>query len=373
MTVDFIIIGGGIFGVYTALYLTQQGQSGILLEKEPRLLSRASLVNQARLHGGYHYPRSVATAQLSHEHQSRFIRDHRDFIHASFDQFYAIDRFGSLTDGLQFRRFCDYIGAPLEEVVVENPFHAQRIANLYKTTEYSFDPVLLGNHYSEKISQNADIQLFTNTEIKQVEKNGENWEIDFLDKNKKVVQCKTPLVVNATYAASNAIHKLFDVPTIDLQYEIAEMVLLSVPQFANQGLTIMDGQFGSLMPYGLTGLHSLSSVAYTHHEVSKQELPTFNCQKAHQSCSPNLLAHCNHCHLRPSSNFNKMRSQLQQYFTEAVQFDFYQSLFTIKSKLRANSIDDGRPTEIRKLASAPDFYCVFAGKVQSIYEIEKVF
>ncbi|MEO0873531.1 MAG: FAD-dependent oxidoreductase, partial [Bacteroidota bacterium] len=111
---DFLIIGGGIFGVYAALHLAQLGQKVILLEKERQLMRKASIVNQARLHGGYHYPRSIATARMSDENKARFTADHKDFILFNFDKYYAIDRFGSLTDGAQFERFCAYIGIDCE-------------------------------------------------------------------------------------------------------------------------------------------------------------------------------------------------------------------------------------------------------------------
>ena len=62
---DYIVIGGGLFGVYTALHLAQKKCSVCLLEKEDRLFTQAAVVNQARLHSGYHYPRSVATADAA--------------------------------------------------------------------------------------------------------------------------------------------------------------------------------------------------------------------------------------------------------------------------------------------------------------------
>ena len=34
--------------------------------------------------------------------------------------------------------------------------------------------------------------------------------------------------------------------------------------------------------------------------------------------------------------------------------------------------EDEEKSEINKLHSDPDFYCIFAGKINSIYEIEKV-
>jgi hypothetical protein len=67
-----------------------------------------------------------------------------------------------------------------------------------------------------------------------------------------------------------------------------------------------------------------------------------------------------------------MLSQMQQYFSDKVQFEYWFSYFTIKSKLKASHIDDGRPTEIALLRENPRFYCLFAGKINSIYEVEKV-
>ncbi|RME98239.1 MAG: FAD-dependent oxidoreductase, partial [Bacteroidetes bacterium] len=113
---DFLIVGGGLFGAYAACYLADQGCRVLLLEKEKELLQKASIVNQARLHGGYHYPRSVATARMSDENKARFTREHADYILFDYEQYYAIDRFGSLTDAAQFERFCAYIDIPCRRV-----------------------------------------------------------------------------------------------------------------------------------------------------------------------------------------------------------------------------------------------------------------
>ena len=109
---DYIVIGGGIFGCYAALFLAEKGGKVALIEKENHLFQKASLVNQARLHSGYHYPRSVATAAMSDEHKERFTLEHKAFVHTSFEKFYAIDRFGSFTDPQQFERFCAYLNIP---------------------------------------------------------------------------------------------------------------------------------------------------------------------------------------------------------------------------------------------------------------------
>lgn len=178
--------------------------------------------------------------------------------------------------------------------------------------------------------------------------------------------------INATYSGSNAINRLFGVPDIQLMHEISEIAFVSSPQVKNIGLTVMDGPFGSLMPYGLSGLLSLSSVAYTHHKVSYDNLPSFDCQQVNIECKPDFPSNCNYCPAKPSSSYRKMLAQMKQYFSENTDFQYFHSYFTIKSKLKASYIDDGRPTEIALLHENPPFYCIFAGKINSIYEIEKI-
>ena len=370
---DHLIIGGGIFGCYAALYLARKGARVLLVEKERELFKKASIVNQARLHSGYHYPRSVATALMSDDNKARFTEEHRPFILFDFEKYYAIDRYGSLTDAAQFERFCEFIGIRCERVDGHQLFNYERLEALYLTTEYTFDPVLIGEYYKEKIAEQKSIEILPFTQIKKAEMVGGSWQVELQNlENEAIETIEAKSVINATYAASNALNRLFGMPDIDLMHEISEMAFVSSPQLQKIGLTVMDGQFGSLMPYGLSGLLSLSSVAYTHHKVSYDNLPTFDCQQRNPLCRPDFTADCNGCPAAPPSNYRKMLGQIRQYFSEKVELDYQHSLFTIKSKLKANFIDDGRPTEISCLHRNPDFYCIFAGKINSIYEIEKV-
>ena len=57
-----VIAGGGFFGCSIALMLRRRGWQPVIVEDSSDLLTRASRVNQARVHGGYHYPRSLMTA-----------------------------------------------------------------------------------------------------------------------------------------------------------------------------------------------------------------------------------------------------------------------------------------------------------------------
>ena len=371
---DVLVVGGGIFGCYAALYLAGKGRRVCLVEREQEMFRKASLVNQARLHGGYHYPRSLATAAMSDEHKERFTEEHRPFIHSTFEKYYAIDRYGSFTDALQFERFCERLNIRCERVEEHPLFNFERLEALYLTEEYTFDPVLLGAYYKQRVEQEPLITVRLFTEIASAQPDGTNWLVSLRHpggQDEQVV--RTPMVINATYAATNAVNRLFAVKDLHLTHEISEIAFINSPQFNNKGLTVMDGPFGSIMPYGRSGLLSLSSVAYTHHKISYDNLPRFDCQVPEDhSCTPEGPGICTTCPRRPASNARKMLSQMQQYFSHQVAFDYWFSYFTIKSKLKASYIDDGRPTEISQLCARPLYYCLFAGKINSIYEVEKV-
>lgn len=370
---EILIVGGGIFGVYAALYLSQKGHSVTLVEKEQQLMRKASIVNQARLHGGYHYPRSVATAQMSDENKARFTADHQDFILFDFKKYYAIDKYGSLTDAAQFQRFCDYIGIPCSLEKGNPLFNDNRLEAVFRTTEYTFDPLLIARYYAQRIHDDPNVRVLCYHEIEAAEVVASHWEVTLKNlANGHSGRLRAAKVINATYSAGNGVNRLFGMSEMKLMHEISEMAFVTSPQLARVGLTIMDGPFASIMPYGKSGLLSLSSVAYTHHKVSYQSLPTFDCQSQRADCRPDFTSICNHCDYRPATNYQKMNAQIRQYLSDKVELHYFSSMFTIKTKLRANHIDDGRPTEIAKLHKSPDFYCIFAGKINSIYEIERV-
>ena len=62
---DKLIIGAGLYGLYAALYCGKRGQQVEVLEIEQAPFTRATYINQARVHMGYHYPRSLSTAMKS--------------------------------------------------------------------------------------------------------------------------------------------------------------------------------------------------------------------------------------------------------------------------------------------------------------------
>src|SRR3954470_20833788 len=111
---DAVVVGGGFFGASLALLLQERVKSVLLLEQEPALMTRASYHNQARVHAGYHYPRSLMTAVRSRINFPGFLKDFAESIVQDFPAYYAVARTFSKVSASQFAHFMARVGAPLQ-------------------------------------------------------------------------------------------------------------------------------------------------------------------------------------------------------------------------------------------------------------------
>lgn len=136
----------------------------------------------------------------------------------------------------------------------------------------------------------------------------------------------------------------------------------------------MDGPFFSIMPFGKTGLHSLTSVTFTPHMTSYDSVPTFPCQnQVHKAfCSPHQLGNCNDCPAKPESAWPYMSNLARKYMNEEYGFSYRKSLFSMKPILKASEIDDSRPTVIKQYSSNPTFISVLSGKINTVYDLDEV-
>ena len=89
---DKIILGAGIFGLYAALKSIEKGQRVLVLQYDSAPFKRASYINQARVHNGYHYPRSYSTAIKSAAYYQQFVNDYGFAIFKDFKKIYATSK-----------------------------------------------------------------------------------------------------------------------------------------------------------------------------------------------------------------------------------------------------------------------------------------
>ena len=189
-------------------------------------------------------------------------------------------------------------------------------------------------------------------------------------------RCDMAFILNSTYASVNQIIDItegIDKEYFKIKYELCEIILCDVNEkLKNVGITVMDGPFFSIMPFGKTGLHSLTSVTFTPHEASKDVVPTFACQqKSNGFCQAGNLGNCNDCPAKPASAWPYMSGLAKKYLKEEFGFTYKQSLFSMKPVLASSEIDDSRPTIIRECNTNPTFISVLSGKINTVYDLDE--
>ncbi|GIW65406.1 MAG: hypothetical protein KatS3mg093_385 [Candidatus Parcubacteria bacterium] len=349
-----IIIGAGFYGCEIALFLKNKGYKDItILEKENELLTKASYINQARVHNGYHYPRDFLTAYRSHENFHRFIKDYNFAIDDSFTKIYAIAKINSKTSSLQFERFIKKIGAPIRKAKKEyrDLFNPQLIEEVYETKEVAFDAKKLRIYFQKKLKQN-NIPILFNTFVKKIE-NKKNKLI--LTTNKETY--KADYVFNVTYAGLNYILKNSNLPILPLKQELTEIALITAPkELEGLGITVMDGPFFSTMPFPAKNCYSLTHVRYTPHSYWI-DLENY--------VNPHLFKKTH----KPKSNYLFMIKDAQRYLPSLSNTKYLKSLFTIKTLLLEKEEDDGRPILFAKDYGLKNFFIILGGKIDNIYDI----
>ncbi len=371
MMYDKIIIGAGLYGLYSALFCCRRGQRVVVLECDPEPFKRATYINQARIHNGYHYPRSISTALKSAGYFERFSKDYEFCINREFDQIYATSSSFSWTDGTQFKDFCSAAGIPCEEVHAGNFFKPGVCDGAFRTREYTYDAALLRDFFLSELGKYSElVKLEYSIRICRIEKTDESYTI-FTEDGRSY---ESGYVLNATYAGTNQILELAGFGRFKIKYELCEIILCEAnDKLTDYGFTVMDGPFFSIMPFGKTGYHSLTSVTFTPHITSYAELPAFPCQeKSNGYCTSLRLGNCNDCPAKPNTAFPYMSSLAKKYLLDDYDFKYIRSLFSMKPILMSSEIDDSRPTIIKKYSTNPTFVGVLSGKINTVYDLDEV-
>lgn len=372
--VDKIIIGAGIYGVYAALYLAKKEPKSriLIIECEKEALLRATYANQARVHMGYHYPRSFSTAKKTSDYFYRFVEEFGFCINKSFDQIYAISSRFSWTNARQFERFCESVKIPCRKVDPAKYFSDAMVEGAYLTKEYTYDAGQLRTYLAAKILSYKNVEILYSVHPVAAEINDEFYYITLSNGS----LYKTRFIINATYSSTNILNKLFGCDTFKVKYELCEVILCNLSRPGENtvecGFTVMDGPFFSIMPFGNTGMHSLTSVTFTPHKISYDVVPKFKCmEKEGALCKEDFLANCNDCQFHQESAWRYMHGLAKKYLRNDYEIQFIDSVFSIKPILSNTEIDDSRPTVIKILNEKPMFLSVLSGKVSTIYDLEE--
>ena len=356
---DTIIIGGGFYGLRIAQYLIEElGQSSVLiLEKEAEVMQRASYNNQARVHNGYHYPRSVLTALRSRVNMPVFFAEYQPLVVCNFTKYYGVARNFSKVSARQFVRFYERIGAPITSSEHgEEYFDKMLIEEVFEVQEYAFNSRVLKETLLKKL---ADLKVL-------VRKSEEVLSVCRCNDGIEVVTTKrrynATFVLNTTYSSINAINRNSGLPIIPFKHELTEMCLVKIPaELQGTAFTIMCGPFFSLMPFPDKGLYTLSHVRYTPHtewyDTEGYVLDSYNYLKANTRVT----------------KFPQMIADIKRYMPLAKKIEYSgESLWEIKTVLPQSEGDDSRPILYKSdHGGIKNYVCIMGGKIDNVYDVFK--
>lgn len=354
---DAVIIGGGFYGLRIAQFLYDElGFRKIrIIEKDKSVMQRASYNNQARVHGGYHYPRSVLTAVRSKVNLPIFAAEYEDSIVSDFVKYYAVAKNFSQVTANQFLRFFKHIDAEISPAPeARKYFTPQLIEEVFLVQEFAFNAAKLKKSLLKNLSLRGGIKICTDEEVQKVSKNISGLEVIT---SKSSYQAKR--VLNTAYSSINKVNLRSKLPIIPLKHELTELCLVEIPPaLRNKAFTVMCGPFFSLMPFPPRNLTTLSHVRYTPHSEWYDDDKGLG--SAHYSGTQ-----------KPRSHFAHMLADVKRFMVEGHQIKHTgDSLWEVKTVLPQSEADDSRPILFRAHhGGLKNYICIMGGKIDNIYDV----
>ena len=329
-----LVIGGGVFGLTSAIELSNNGYLVDVKEKSNTIMGGASSINQYRLHKGYHYPRSKETAQECLDGLYSFKRKYEDcVVNGDITHMYSIASEDSLINGDEYKEFLDDMKLSYKEREPMPNCDLTIVAD-----EELFCPKKLTESLEKKI-QSSYINVELNTEVIDLE----YWKKEY------------DVVVIATYSDIN---QLLDDKKW-YQFELCEKPVVKLPKiFENTSIVIMDGPFMCLDPYQ-DEYHVLGNVKEAIHVWNEGTEP-FWPHEYTKYLNKGLIKN-------PKPELTKIdkfiESGVKYFGDEFADLEHIGSMYTFRAVLANRDHDDARPTLVNH--EGDNVYTLFSGKIDT--------
>ena len=349
------VVGAGFFGLSAAAYLANKGFGVEVFERNDHSMTEASRLNQARVHGGYHYPRALQTAARCRVNYSRFHKEFSSAIGERFLSTYAIAQ-DSKVSAVKFEKFAQLIGAPLHEMPKNlwNEFDPRQIERGWIVEETAFDATKLRDLLLNKLSD-LEVKIHYGVAVASVKTNtspnvgGETASLTLVNGERREFYS----AVIATYGQK--LDNFSENPlTANLLFEICELVSIRPPsRFEDIAVTVMDGPYWSMTPWPAFDSSVLTHVRFTPHTRFSDPI------EAQEFLESGAMISRADLMIRDASRYLPLISQSQ----------ILESKYVIKAILPKRDYDDARPviygTHQRVLS-------IVGSKIDNIYELEPV-
>lgn len=225
------VLGAGFYGCHIAASLLADGHEVEVWDIADHIFAGASGAIPARLHLGFHYPRSRLTRAACQDHSERFMAEYGGLTSGVPINLYAIASAYSLVD---FDQYLATLRGEVDFVPVHDPreFGLRGVEGAVLTGERHIVTRLARTHFERVLAGRVHFEARAH----DLDSHQWDWTVD------------------CTFGANSD-------AGVD-RYEPCLVVILSGP--VDRAVTIMDGPFGSIYPWDEElGLCSLSSARWT--------------------------------------------------------------------------------------------------------------
>ena len=346
------VIGAGFYGLVLAENLAKAGASVQIYESTTKLGQGASWANQARTHGGYHYPRDVRTGARSRRGLTRFTNDFGSSVVDDFAMLYGIARNNSKVTTSQFEAFCRRIEAPYTKPSEEATglFNEDWIAGVYQVKEPAFNSDILLDEARQRALASGAL-LYLGEAVEKVTEGTETLKVS--------LKCGTTesvdFVLDCTYSKLGTLFEPAKSLSAAIKIERAEICIVAVPKHLDPiGITVMDGPFFSLMPFPTRDSHSFTHVSYTPRRTRPAEL--------------------GRSEEEDTSAFLRMQLDALKYVPAMAEVKHKDSIFTDKAILVSSELDDARPVMIHEAGIRKRYISILGSKIDTVYDaVDSIF
>jgi len=338
------IIGAGIFGLESAKQFSQRGFHVTVYERNDEILNEGTANSVLRLHLGLHYPRDTDTALQSIIGYGQFLEHYREFVNLNFENYYAISRSDSKIDEKQFISFAEKVGISITEVpsstLHDLGFDSSKISAAWKCEEGVIDISTLRAHFQQILKNN--VEFHKSCEVTKVSPTNDKWIIE--DSHGRVEEFD--YIVQATYGTDRIATPL-EISSTRL-YEYHKTLALEVKcKVANFGLTVIDGDFITVLPKGFEDSlliygpnpSVLQRSTGTHFPRAWEDETTFNLQDS----AKNIV------------------DRLREWFPRIGEVEIVKLLTTVRSIQPNMQSTDKRVSSVRE--PAKNYFIVWSGKI----------
>lgn len=336
-----VVIGAGIHGLTASLALAARGAAVTLVERHARVLSGTSAATHNRAHRGYHYPRSLETADECLRGFSFFEQQFPEAIAFPAQNVYAIAAEGSHSSPDEFLAFCRAAKLECDSIANEHGWwSSQAIAEAFLVREGVFNLKVLSARLVRALADKA-VDLRPNHRVTGIDRRSSGYRISG-EQGREAWSVDCDVVVSATYGHANNVMAMAGVQGDQTLYRLQLTEVLVLDGAADApALTVMDGPYASLMPHASSpGRHLLYDVVYS--VVDEREGYAMHDDK-------------------PTSNRKVMLDHASQFYPFLRKLAFVKSLYGIRP-IRKGALHESRATRIVHHEEAPGFVSILEGK-----------